>query len=518
MVQVYPAYTMRLWGFLVVGMFLGGGCTPTDRPQSPEGNSSRPLVAAATSECPTEIRLFCGNCHRLPSPDCFPRDAWYSEVQRGFNFYTDSGRSDLHVPVLDSVVQWYRSQAPQELTVTTLLDAPSLIPFRKVPVLSSGAPMVSSLDWEAASGDWPSLRFSEMETGLIAGVDTTSMSRATVIATGSHVAGTRIVDLDQDQKLDLLLCELGSKSPGDHALGRVSYLSSLAPGARPQPLLTDVGRVADAMPGDFDRDGDLDLVVSEFGWLKTGSISVLENIRSSMATGQPLRPDDFRRHRIDVRHGTIHVCVTDLNQDQLPDIVALISQEHETVVAFINEGHFQFRQEVIMEPQDPSNGSCGIEMIDLDSDGDQDFVYCNGDTLDSYLIKPYHGVWALMNEGMYPYQQVRLLTLPGASDSTSGDLDGDGDLDIAVSAYLPQRLLPQLPEGRYDSLCWLEQVAAGKFVPHSIEKGTIGHLGLTSGDFDGNGTIDLAVGDSPGAGWGAIWWNENEAKASSPLP
>lgn len=419
---------------------------------------------------------------------------------------------------MDSVVQWYRSQAPEKLTVTALLETPASIPFRKVPLPSSGAPMVSSLDWAAASGDWPSLRFSDMETGLIAGVNTTSEPQAAVIATGSHVAGTRIVDLDQDQKLDLLLCELGSKTPGDHELGRVSYLSSRTSEARPLPLLTDVGRVSDAMPGDFDRDGDLDLVVSEFGWLKTGSITVLENMRTPMATEQPLRPNDFHRHRIDVRHGTIHVCVTDLNQDQRPDFVALISQEHETVVAFINEGHFRFRQEVIMEPQDPSNGSCGIEMVDLDSDGDQDFVYCNGDTLDSYLIKPYHGVWALMNEGQYPFQLVRLLTLPGASDSTSGDLDGDGDLDIAVSAYLPQRLLLQLPEGQYDSLCWLEQVASGKFVPHSIEKGTIGHLGLTSGDFDGNGTIDLAVGDSPGSGWGAIWWNENEAKGSSLPP
>lgn len=161
-----------------------------------------------------------------------------------------------------------------------------------------------------------------------------------------------------------------------------------------------------------------------------------------------------------------------------------------------------------MEPRDPAFGSCGIELADIDHDGDDDIVYCNGDTLDSHLVKPYHGVHWLVNEGRFPYTSRQILSLPGASDSAVADFDGDGDLDIAVSAYLPGPLLSQLPTGTYDSLCWLEQLESHEFRPHAIEVGTVGHLGLTAGDFDGNGTVDIAVGDSPGQGWGKLWWNE----------
>ena len=471
---------------------------------------SAPPQSPVSAEHAEQIRLFCGNCHRVPSPEYFPSDAWYKEVQRGFGFYTDSGRHDLSVPPVNAVVAWYRSQAPTVLQPIHLLPETSRVPmFRQVLLPSdSGAPMVSSLDWEQQAGPWPHLRISEMEVGQIAGIEVLPAARATVIATGRFVAGTKVVDLDLDDLPDLLISELGSRLPGDHGLGRLSYLPASSPDREPRELLGQIGRIADASAADFDGDGDLDLVVAEFGWLKTGSILVLENTRPAAARGSALQATDFVRHVVDQRHGTIHVRITDVNHDQRPDFVALISQEFETVVAFVNEGGFQFRREVILEPRDPSFGSSGIEFTDIDQDGDEDLVYCNGDTLDSHLVKPYHGVHLLLNEGRFPYANRQLLSLAGASDSAVADFDNDGDLDIALSAFLPQQLLSQLPTGTYDSLCWLEQTAPLKFQPHALEAGTVGHLSLVAGDFDNNGTIDLAVGDSPGYGWGSLWWND----------
>ena len=49
-------------------------------------------------------------------------------------------------------------------------------------------------------------------------------------------------------------------------------------------LLDGLGRVADVQPADFDRDGDLDLVVAEFGWRETGRLLMLEQIRSGFKT------------------------------------------------------------------------------------------------------------------------------------------------------------------------------------------------------------------------------------------
>ena len=472
---------------------------------------SVPTQSQVSSEHAEQIRLFCGNCHIVPAPEYFPKDAWYQEVQRGFSFYTDSGRQDLCVPPVNEVVAWYRAQAPTTLKPIDRLPETSRVPrFRQVPLPSdSGAPMVSSLDWEQHAGRWPQLRVSDMEVGKIAGIELAPTVHATVITAGHHTAGTKIIDLDQDDLPDMLVCELGSKLPGDHGLGRLSYLSASSPDREPRELLGQVSRIADASSADFDGDGDLDLVVAEFGWLKTGSILVLENTRPPAARGSALQAADFSRHVVDQRHGTIHVRITDVNHDQRPDFVALISQEFETVVAFVNEGGFQFRREVILEPRDPSFGSSGIELADMDQDGDEDLIYSNGDTLDSHLVKPYHGVHLLLNEGRFPYTDTQLLSLTGASDSAVADFDNDGDLDIAVSAFLPPQLLSQLPTGQYDSLCWLEQIAPLTFQPHALEAGTVGHLGLVAGDFDGNGTIDLAVGDSPGHGWGSLWWNDH---------
>jgi hypothetical protein len=46
-----------------------------------------------------------------------------------------------------------------------------------------------------------------------------------------------------------------------------------------------------------------------------------------------------------------------------------------------------------------------------------------------------------------------------------------------------------------------------QFQPHVIEVGDVGHLGLVAGDFNEDGSIDLAVGNCSGPDWGTIWWN-----------
>jgi hypothetical protein len=460
---------------------------------------------------PKEIRVFCGDCHQPPAPDAFPKDAWYKEVQRGFDFYVASKRTDLIVPKMADVLSWYREASPQELPrIGFLPRTKSNVTFQSSPVRAPEnlSPMVASLSWNEQAGRWARLRLSDMYSGDVSGIlagDRTVIPGT--IAQVSNPACSKVIDLDQDGTLDLLIADLGSKEPADHALGKVTYISGAADQTTPIVLLAGVGRVADTTAADFDLDGDLDLVVAEFGWLTSGKILLMENLRGGERSGEPLTADDFQIHQVDKRHGTIHVPVTDLNGDGLPDFVALISQEHETVEAFINEGGLTFRREVILPSQDPSFGSCGIELVDVDLDGDVDVVYCNGDTLDSHLVKPYHGVHVLTNEGRYPFQHTKVLALPGASDTATADLDGDGDLDIAVSGYLPAHVLRQLPAGTFDALCWLEQTGAMQFQPHVIEVGAVGHLGLVAGDFNEDGSIDLAVGNCRGSDWGTIWWN-----------
>src|SRR3954451_15429770 len=92
-------------------------------------------------------------------------------------------------------------------------------------------------------------------------------------------------------------------------------------------LLKDVARVTYVAAADLNKDGRLDLVVGQFGYLQ-GEIRWMENLGNWQ----------FRSHQLLDLPGTIHAPVVDLNGDGNPDIVALVSQDSEEVHAFTGDG------------------------------------------------------------------------------------------------------------------------------------------------------------------------------------
>jgi hypothetical protein len=199
---------------------------------------------------------------------------------------------------------------------------------------------------------------------------------------------------------------------------------------------------------------------------------------------------------LDQRHGTIHVPVADLNGDGRPDFVALISQEHETVVAFLNEGGGRFRKETIWTAPHPTVGCTGIQLVDLDGDGDLDVLLTTGDIEPPGLLLPYHGVHWLENRGQYPFTDHHLTTLYGAHRAVAADFDGDGDLDILAVSYLPAEALRQRrQELNLDAVILLEQTERGKFVRHALQTTTCDHATCAVGDVYGDGKMHAIVGN-----------------------
>ena len=135
--------------------------------------------------------------------------------------------------------------------------------------------------------------------------------------------------------------------------------------------------------------------------------------------------------------------VGDLNGDGRPDIVALLTQEYEEIVAFVSEGDGRFRRQVIFQALNPAFGASGIVLVDLDRDEDLDVVFSNGDGFDQSGLKPYHGVQWLENDGRQQFTRHAITDYQAHIVSADlGDMAGDGRLDIVVGGM---NIFPPFP-------------------------------------------------------------------------
>jgi hypothetical protein len=488
------------------------------RPRARESPSS-------ASRVPSEVLTACAQCHALPPPDSLPRKAWEPMVymMKGLALQGVGAPLGGPPPIVDfdlkRVVGYYESLAPESLPSPEPWPAPGRDPsrFRRrgFRAGAEGPPLVANVAFLDLDGKaLPLAVAAEMAKGLVLGAEPSrSDGRVDVLGRVPHPCHVTAVDLDVDGRVDLVVADLGVVAPGDDLKGSVVWLRRQPDGSFQAVTLADrLPRVADVEAADFDGDGDLDLVVAAFGWRWVGGIYLLEN-----RTTDWKRPS-FVRRELDPRTGAIHVPVADLNGDGRPDFVALISQQHETVVAFLGDGRGGFRRETVDAGQHPGWGSSGLSLVDFDRDGDLDALVTNGDMLDDFVLKPYHGIRWLENRGAFPWVPHSIAGLPGVGRARAVDLDGDGDLDVVACSFVP----PAEEEGPVPpdpaSLVWLEQTEPGVFARHTLERGGR-HVSLDVADYDGDGDVDLLVGNFRGDGEAALEvWENLAAAPSAPRP
>jgi tetratricopeptide (TPR) repeat protein len=293
-------------------------------------------------------------------------------------------------------------------------------------------------------------------------------------------AHATVVDLDRDGDYDVLASVMGSLYPDDDVVGSLVWLEQRDGEFAKRTLLRDVRRVVDAQPGDFDADGDLDLAVAVFGYLR-GEVLWLEN----MGQGR------FRDRRLLSAPGAIHVPVADYDGDGDLDIAAVISQEEEEVWGFENLGGGRFTPRRLWMTLNYDLGSAGLVKSDLDHDGDVDLLLPAGDNLeDSYAIpQPYHGCLWLENKGLWKFAAHRIANFPGTYAAAAADLDADGDEDVALASMVNDWSTPTAA-----SLVWLENDGRQQFSLHAIAADPIKLVTLACGDLDGDGRPDIVAG------------------------
>jgi hypothetical protein len=305
--------------------------------------------------------------------------------------------------------------------------------------------------------------------------------REVVIGYAAAPAHVEAVAFDGDGDLDLVVAALGMLFPNNNRIGSVIvFENDGAQRFRPHYIADRVARVADARAADLDGDGDMDVAAAGFGY-DDGETSWLEN-RGGWT---------FAQHVLQRLSGPINSLIGDVNGDKAPDIVALVSQEWEEIWAFVGDGRGRFTPRMLWGSTNPDFGSSWLAMRDLDGDGDADLLYSNGDAFEYAPpnSRPWQGLQWLENRGDLHFVLHRLLDLQGAASPEAIDLDGDGDLDIAVVTSNNDWDDPKAP-----SLLWLENIGGMRFTRRDVAASPTHLQTLAAGDLDGDGDVDLVTG------------------------
>lgn len=244
-------------------------------------------------------------------------------------------------------------------------------------------------------------------------------------------------------------------------------------------LISDLQRPVYMEYGDLNNDGLEDIVACEFG-NNTGKLVWYQNNGHGQYSLRPLKGVA----------GAIKATIKDMNNDGLKDVVALMAQGDEGIFWFKNRGNGTF-EEIRLLTFLPLYGSQYFELLDFNKDGYDDILYVCGDNADSTpILKSYHGIYIYLNDGQNNFTSKFFYPLNGAYKAIPNDYDLDGDLDIAAISFFPDyRSYPK------ESFVYLENKGGFNFVGYSFPQSTNGRwIVMDAGDLDGDGDIDLALG------------------------
>lgn len=250
------------------------------------------------------------------------------------------------------------------------------------------------------------------------------------------------------------------------------------------------------LSGDFDGDGDLDLIAigSEDG----GIVLWNQGDGAFLAGGWAFGVYDVAPEG---SLGWFQADARDYDQDGDLDI-ALLSEDYLTLV--FNDGSGWFRDPVPISVRKVDGRNLyylsGLVSVDFDGDKDWDLALAARDVLEGSL-EEHSAVWVVRNEGARQFAPRRAYVAGGVSRTSyvrivglaAGDMDSDGIVDLVAGTEEFVQLSPTYYRSN-GAVEVLRGDGRGGFALHSraVTGGQAGRA-VFLGDVDGDGDLDVAT-------------------------
>ncbi|MDA0834307.1 MAG: VCBS repeat-containing protein [Planctomycetota bacterium] len=303
-------------------------------------------------------------------------------------------------------------------------------------------------------------------------------------------------DVDGDGDLDIIIVknQVGqlhwfenSGNPREEKLWKKHTVSS------------DFKRAYDVALKDLDGDGDLDAAATNY---VSGQVVWFEN------PGKYPESVEWNEHIIDKDIGeTRTIRFADFNADGIFDLFTT-TRTTDLVVWYQNPGKSTdtpWKKHIVDDKTiQPTHGHA----VDFDGDGDADIILGAGMLADTREEKSNEVIWyenvGTPGDGS-TWGKHRLARFEFAFEAFAGDIDGDGDLDVAATAF-----------GGNGGVIWLENNGDphAEFTKHILKEIWPKANQIIMADLNGDGRLDIAASNERGANEIRWWRNEIRAKGN----
>jgi hypothetical protein len=268
-------------------------------------------------------------------------------------------------------------------------------------------------------------------------------------------------------------------------------------------ITTDLPGAYDVALADFDKDGDLDVAASS--WSLGNQFAWFEN-DGSPADGE------WRKHMIekDIAE-TRTMRAADFDGDGDVDLLGTARKGNQ-VICYENQlsgKSVTWKKHIIDNVRCPAHGN----PVDMDGDGDMDIVMAlgfyyrpgSGQSHASVLPEQNQIVWYENTGKLRGSAWKKHIISPrfdDAFEAIAGDLDGDGDMDVAATSWRnPGRV------------AWFENHSEsnGKWTRHLLKNNWRSANQVIIADLNGDGKLDIAACAEHGSNELRWWRNEGRA-------